>query len=118
MGVILVRSERGHQRQDAGRVNTMSSPLRLVVCINERLGVGQKSCIRSGNLDYIASIRQLIEDNELNVPIVQRECLGKCEQGPVMRIAPGGRFFTEINQQSLSAIVDELKSIINSEPKT
>jgi len=91
----------------------MSSPLRLVVCVNHRLGVAQKSCVGSGNLGYIESIRQLIEVNGLNVPIVERECLGKCEQGPIMRIAPGGRFFTEIDQSSLTTIVEELKIAIS-----
>jgi len=90
----------------------MPSPVRLVVCVNERLGTGQKSCVGSGNLDYIASIRQLIEDNGLDVPIIERECLGKCEQGPIMRIAPGGKFFTEINQSSLIEIVEELKAML------
>ena len=90
----------------------MPSPVRLVVCVNERLGTGQKSCVGSGNLDYISSIRQLIEDHGLNVPIVERECLGKCEHGPVMRIAPGGKFFTDIDQQSLMIVIDELKAML------
>lgn len=89
----------------------MSSPVRLVVCVNERLGTGQKSCVGSGNLDYITSIRQLIEDHGLNVPIIERACLGKCEQGPIMRIAPGGKFFTEINQSTLTTIIEELKAM-------
>ncbi len=90
----------------------MSSPVRLVVCVNERLGTGQKSCVGSGNLDYITSIRQLIEDHGLNVPIIERECLGKCEQGPIMRIAPGGKFFTDIDQQSLMIVINELKAML------
>ena len=90
----------------------MSSPVRLVVCVNKRLGTGQKSCVGSGNLDYITRIRQLIEDHGLDVPIVERECLGKCEQGPIMRIAPGGKFFTEINQGTLATIIEELKAML------
>jgi len=91
----------------------MSSPLRLVVCVNERLGTGQKSCIGSGNLEYIASIKQMIEQQGLDVPVIERECLGKCEQGPIMRVAPGGKFFTEINQQSLDDILEELKLMLS-----
>ena len=89
-----------------------ASPTRLVVCINERLASGQRSCVGSGNLDYIDEIRSLIATQGLDVLIVERECLGKCEQGPVMRIAPGGKFFTEIDQSTLSTIVDELKLFI------
>lgn len=88
------------------------SRVRLIVCINQRLGTGQRSCVGSGNLDHIRNIRTLIEDEGLDVPVIERECLGKCEEGPVMRIAPGGRFFTEIDEQTLPLIIDELKAFI------
>ncbi len=88
----------------------MARPPRLIVCVNERLGSGQRSCVGSGNLDFISRIRQMLSDAALDVPVVERECLGHCEQGPVMRIAPGGRFFTEIDEASLARIVDELRA--------
>ncbi len=90
----------------------MSRPVRIIVCINERLSVGQRSCVGSGNLDYIRDLRSMIATEGLEVTVVERECLGKCEQGPVMRIAPGGRFFTEINESSLPLIITELKDFI------
>ncbi len=90
----------------------MRSEVRLVACINERLGSGQRSCIGSGNLKYIGKIKSMIEAEGLKIPVIERVCLGKCEQGPVMRIAPGGEFFTEINETSLRDIIDELKDFI------
>ncbi len=90
----------------------MSRPVRLIVCINQRLGTGQRSCVGSGNLDYIRRMRELITAAGLDVSVVERECLGKCDFGPVMRIAPGGRFFTEIDASTLPGIVRELKSFI------
>ena len=89
----------------------MRSELRLVVCINERFGNEQRSCVGSNNLEYIAMIRSMIEAEALAIPIIERVCFGKCEQGPVMRIAPGGRFFTEINEASLRDIIGELKAL-------
>lgn len=91
----------------------MPGPVRLVACINQRLGSGQRSCVGSGNLDYIRRIEALIAEQGLEVEIVKRECLGKCEQGPVMRIAPGGRFFTEIDERSLAHIMTELIRFID-----
>ncbi len=88
----------------------MSRPPRLIVCVNQRLGSGQRSCVGSGNLDFIRRIRQMLVDAGLDVPVIERECLGHCEQGPVMRIAPGGRFFSEIDEASLPRIVAELKA--------
>ena len=90
----------------------MSRPVRLVVCINERLGTGQRSCVGSGSLDYIREIRAMIKDESLDVAIVERECLGKGVEGPVMRIAPGGPFSTEVDDVTLPLIMTELKAFI------
>ena len=110
MGTVLVGGEAACECQIAVSITSMSSPVRLVVCVNERLGAGQKSCVGSGNLDYISRIRQLLDDQGLNIPIIERECLGKCVQGPVMRIAPGGVFFTEIDEPTLPEIIEALKA--------
>ena len=87
----------------------MPGPTRLVVCVNQRLGSGQRSCVGSGNLEHIARIEAEIESRGLDIPIIRRECLGKCEQGPVMRIAPGGPFFVEITADCLPRILDQLE---------
>ena len=89
-----------------------TSPLRLVVCINERLSTGQRSCVGSGNLDYIAEIKNMIEADNLPIPVIERECLGKCGFGPIMRIAPGGEIFTGVNYDTLEEIISELKRLL------
>jgi len=91
---------------------SMSRPVRLVVCINERLGTGQRSCVGSGSLGLISKLESLIAAEHLEIPIVRRECLGRCEQGPVMRIAPAGPFFCEIEDARLEVIVAELKNFL------
>lgn len=96
----------------------MPGPVRLVVCVNRRLGSGQRSCVGSGSLDLISGIEALIADEKLDIPIVRRECLGRCETGPVMRIAPSGPFFTEIDQTRLGDIIGALKSFIASHNAT
>ena len=90
----------------------MPSQVRLVVCINRRLGAGQRSCAGSGSLDLIERIERMIDARGLAVPVVRRECLGRCEQGPAMRIAPGGPFFTEIDEAALEVIIGELEAFI------
>ena len=54
----------------------------------------------------------MLKSEGLDVTVTERECLGRCEEGPVMRIAPGGRFFTKVNQASLVEIIDELRSLL------
>ena len=50
----------------------MRRPVRLVVCINERLGSGPASCVGRGNIEYIARMQQLIADAALEA-FVERE---------------------------------------------
>jgi len=92
----------------------MPRPVRLIVCINRRLGTGQRSCVGSGSLDLIGKVEAMIAAEHLEVAVIRRECLGRCETGPVMRIAPGGPFFTEIDEARLVDIIARLKSFIES----
>lgn len=92
----------------------MVTPVRVVVCINERLGSGQRSCVGSGSLDLISQLESMIAAENLQVPLVRRECLGRCEQGPVMRIAPAGAFFCEVDAARLQTIIAELKTFLAS----
>ena len=90
----------------------MSRPVRLVVCINRRLGAGQRSCAGSGSLALIDELEAMIAAEGLDTPVVRRECLGRCEEGPAMRIAPGGPFFTRIDESTLVHIMDELRDFV------
>ncbi len=86
--------------------------MRLIVCVNERLGTGQRSCVGSGSLRLINQLEAMFVAENLDVPIVRRECLGRCQEGPVMRIAPAGPFFCEIDAATLEEIVAQLKTFI------
>jgi (2Fe-2S) ferredoxin len=70
--------------------------------------------VGSGSLDLIGKVETMIATEQLEVPVVRRECLGRCETGPVMRIAPGGPFFTEIDEACLVDIIAGLKLFIES----
>ena len=111
MGRILAGGAGG----DPGQIEpglAVSRPVSVIVCINRRLGMGQGSCAASGGLDLIDTLPAMIAVERLEVPVARRECLGRCETGPVMRIAPGGPFFTEIDATRLVDIIAQLKSFI------
>jgi (2Fe-2S) ferredoxin len=78
---------------------------RLVVCVNERLGFQQKSCGGSGSRVLIKKLQENKALRELGIEIVEQVCLGRCEQGITMRIAPGGPFFTRVTEQDLEQVV-------------
>lgn len=89
---------------------------RLVICVNERLGIGQKSCAGSGSKGLASKIQKIFDDKSMSVEIVEQVCLGRCEEGIAMRIAPGGPFFTRVSEQDLVDIaeaVDKFKPSSN-----
>ena len=82
---------------------------RLVVCVNERLGAGQKSCAGSGSRELIAIFKQRFAQLGLDFEITEQVCLGRCVEGIAMRIAPGGPFFTEVTVTDMERIIRDLQ---------
>ncbi len=82
---------------------------RLVVCVNQRYG-GQKSCAGSGSRELIKLLQQGLIEAGTDIPIVEQVCLGRCEQGVAMRIAPGGPFFSEVTAGDIDAILHALQA--------
>jgi (2Fe-2S) ferredoxin len=68
--------------------------------------------VGSGSLGLISQLESMIALEKLDVPVVRRECLGRCVEGPVVRFAPAGPFFTEIDETSLDDIITQLKTFI------
>jgi (2Fe-2S) ferredoxin len=78
----------------------------LVVCVNERLGHKQKSCAGSGSRGLIELLKQRADSRKLSLSITEQVCLGRCQQGIAMRIAPGGEFFYEVTEQDIDTILN------------
>ncbi|MFT5504516.1 MAG: (2Fe-2S) ferredoxin [Gammaproteobacteria bacterium] len=97
----------------------MARPVRIIACINERLAMSQKSCAGTGgSRELIAKLRVMMDSEGMaSIEIIEQVCLGRCIEGAIMRIAPGGSFFTEIQPEQLSAIVDSLKTFIANRPE-
>lgn len=85
---------------------------RLVVCVNERLGPGQESCAGSGSLMLLEKLRQLMQSTGTPYEVTEQVCLGRCAEGIVMRIAPGGAFFTDVTEQDLRHIIQEITAFV------
>ncbi len=85
------------------------NPTRLIVCVNQRLGVGQKSCAGSGSKELIEIIKKHFKKSGIDAPIVEQVCLGRCAEGIAMRIAPGGQFFTRVTEADVVMIGEAVK---------
>ncbi|MCP4075903.1 MAG: (2Fe-2S) ferredoxin domain-containing protein [Gammaproteobacteria bacterium] len=85
------------------------NPARLIVCVNQRLGFGQKSCAGSGSRELIDIIKNHFKNTGIDVPVVEQVCLGRCAEGIAMRIAPGGQFFTRVTEADVGMIGEAVR---------
>ena len=90
----------------------MRKELSVVLCINRRYGPKTPSCAASGAEELAVQLEQKLEDAGLNIPLQRIKCLGQCELGPNLRIAPGGRFFHHLTLDDLPGVVRELQRLV------
>lgn len=85
----------------------------IIICTNRRYGVNSASCAERGSLELADELERLLDEAGLAIPVLRIRCLGHCEQGPNLRIAPGGRFFHGVKRGDLAEVITEIKRIFN-----
>lgn len=88
---------------------------KLVVCIKQRSS-SSASCAGRGSLELLQQLEQTLKRRGLNVEVEKVHCLGRCTQGPNMRIAPGKDFFHGVTPKDVDAIIDQLVSYNAEDP--
>ncbi|MEM7016357.1 MAG: (2Fe-2S) ferredoxin domain-containing protein [Pseudomonadota bacterium] len=83
---------------------------KLIVCVNYRHDKTQPSCASRGSLQIAEALRQGIEERDLDVDLETFCCLGRCDKGPNLRIAPGGEFRHGVKLEDVPEILDALTS--------
>jgi len=86
---------------------------RLVICNNRRLTPERLSC-GGRNRVLTQVLKVLISEQQLSIAIEQRKCLGQCDKGPNIRLAPSGKFFHNVEEGDLPMIIDEIRHFIES----
>jgi len=84
---------------------------RLVICTNRRLTANNPSCGAS-NEPIAEQLERLISEQQLAITIEDRKCLGQCDKGPNIRLAPSGKFFHNMGGDDLPMIINEIRQFI------
>lgn len=76
-------------------------------CIRICTGGG---CIASGSLELLSAVRAELEARGLenDVPVIGTGCMGPCAGGPVVKLGPDGRSFSNVAPKDAAAVVDAL----------
>lgn len=79
----------------------------LRVCVNQRYSYRRSSCAGRGSKDILLLLRDAIALRCLPLGVEASVCFGYCEQGPNVRLAPGGRFWHAVSAADLPGLLDE-----------
>jgi NADH:ubiquinone oxidoreductase subunit E len=89
-------------------VSKTKKPKSLIICVNRRLDPGRTSCAARGSEEIAKAIEDGVNERQINIEIERICCLGHCNDGPTMRMAPGGAFFHETGLDDVPQILDDL----------
>jgi (2Fe-2S) ferredoxin len=84
---------------------------KVFVCVNYRANPAQPSCAARGSRELAQCLETEIADRKLDIGIERSDCLGYCDIGPNIKLAPQGRFFHHIKKQDLPAILLEIENL-------
>jgi NADH:ubiquinone oxidoreductase subunit E len=66
---------------------------KIIICVNYRSNPNQPSCALRGSEAIAQCLEREIAERGLPASVERFYCLGYCEKGPNLRLAPEGGFF-------------------------
>jgi len=82
---------------------------KVIVCINHRSNPNNPSCGARGGVEIASTIEQVISSEQLNIQLERFKCLGLCQKGPNLRLAPDGQFFYGVCKENIEEVVSALR---------
>lgn len=90
---------------------------RLTVCINVRPDNALTvSCGKRGGIEIAATIEAEIARRGLELEFATIRCLGLCEKGPNLRLAPSNSWFTGVRPGDVAELLDLVAKHIAAAP--
>ena len=69
---------------------------KILVCTNYRVNPNMPSCRARGSQLILTQLLLQLEEEKLDITVEEVQCLGYCDLGPNVRLAPNGRFFHHV----------------------
>ena len=81
-------------------------PATLTVCVNMRPDNGiSVSCGPRGGNDIAEAVRREVASRDLEIEVTTIRCLGLCQRGPNVRLAPGNSWFHGVRIGDVAELV-------------
>lgn len=83
---------------------------KVIICVNHRANPAQPSCAARGSIVLADRLEQEINARNWHVSIERFPCLGRCAEGPNLKLAPDGRFISDITPDALERVLQEIEA--------
>jgi len=87
---------------------TTLSKKKVLVCTNFRGNPNTPSCGARGSEDVLTAL----SNEQLAITIEKSPCLGFCNIGPNVRLAPNGVCFHTVSPKNMTKLIKDIKSFI------
>ena len=74
---------------------------KVIFCVNERPPFGQPSCARRGSRELMVETNKFVRDAGIDITIDTSVCMGRCADGPTVKLAPRGEFVQDANPENI-----------------
>jgi NADH:ubiquinone oxidoreductase subunit E len=85
---------------------------KVIVCVNRRSNPEQPSCAARGGVALADRLERELSLRGVSVTLERFHCLGRCEDGPNLKLAPGGQFHTHIRPEDVDELLGEIESFV------
>lgn len=87
----------------------LAKPTTIRICINRRYRSDEVSCAANGSHAVADAIEAGVRARRIDITVERSVCMGQCNHGPTVRLAPAGRFFLGTRLDDVDALLDELE---------
>jgi (2Fe-2S) ferredoxin len=78
---------------------------KLFVCTNFRANPSQPSCATRDSEQIMADLTLQLKQQQVKIKVEASACMGYCNIGPNLRLAPKGEFFHGVSVGNLTEII-------------
>lgn len=83
---------------------------RVLVCVNPIQGGRAQCCGRNGGEEIAAGLEEGVKARHLDVEVKRMICMGRCDRGPTVRLAPGQDFVLGKSPADVPELLDWLEA--------
>jgi NADH:ubiquinone oxidoreductase subunit E len=81
----------------------------LLVCTNFRANPNNPSCAGRGSHLVLDALKTQLAKLNIAIEVEASQCMGYCNVGPNVRLAPNGEFFHEVSAAKLAKLIKAAK---------